>query len=84
MMLFGPFIRYHTLIIITCPPCSGPVASEDYDTQLAELSPGMDLEDVPSSTGPPSMGTVFWAMVAVVFLVLVFGCFCSALKVVRG
>ena len=84
MMLFGPFIRYHTLIIITCPPCSGPDAAEDYDTQLAELSPGMDLEDVPSVTGPPSMGTVFWGTVACVFLVLVFGCICTALKVVRG
>ena len=84
MMLFGPFVRYHTLIIITCPPCSGPIAAEDYATQLAELSPGMDLEDVPSVTGPPSMGTVFWGTVACVFLVLVFGCICTVLKAVRG
>ena len=85
MMLFGPFVRYHTLIIIvTCPPCSGPIAAEDYATQLAELSPGMDLADVPSVTGPPSMGTVFWGTLACVFLCLVFGCICTVLKAVRG
>ena len=85
MMLFEPIYTNNTTLQLTpCPPCLVPPAAEDYEIKLANLSPKLDLADVPAGTGQSSMGSVFWGAVVCVFIALIFGCCCTALKVIRG